>query len=113
MGTLLVALVSTIVVRIANSSRDHAGPPRRSIAAVEATAEAPAGSLASGATIEARGASEPAPPVQLGEVQQAAHEHGTPQPAMHEGAATRSAPPAEAAPQLDSEAPRFVAPSGR
>lgn len=113
MGMLLIALVGTIVFRIVNSSRDHAGPPRRSMASVEVAPDAAAGSFASGAASEAHEAPIVAEPIEFDAVKPAAHEHQGPRSPGLESEVARPAAPSEALPQLDSEAPRFVAPSGR
>lgn len=113
MVTLLVALVGTIGVRIANSSRDEAGPPQRSPATIAATIDAVAEEAAIASTMEPLGAPEASTGQGAVEVQQATHEQVAPQQLTEEAPAARPTPPSGPAESRYSEAPRFVAPSSR
>jgi hypothetical protein len=111
MGTLLVALVSTIGIRIANSSRDKAGPPRHSTAIAATTEGAPL-VVAIEAKIDASRTSNPVTSEDLAKVQQATHEQIAPLPPASERTAPAPAPAAGSSAPIISPVPRFIAPSG-
>lgn len=110
MGALLIALVGTIGVRITNSSRDQAGPPRYSLAAVESQ-KSPASDVVTVAPPLKSIAPSPEPGFGAVEtVQQVTHERPSQAPPTADRYGVPSAAPANASPTPASEAPRFVAP---